>query len=187
MVIRVADRRAEARYDGSIDGSYTLSSRRLTQDGLVQVFACRTRSLSPLAALVTAPVVGEEGELLTAHLNGVGILRGRIEQRTDDGFHFEITASPEQRRKLALKIQSLRRRIRGGPGLDRRGYRRHRPLDPRSAITMPDGQVLRCFVIDISRSGAAVSVDWSPAIGTPVVLGALAARVVRYLDIGFSV
>lgn len=184
--VRVADRRLEARYDGAINGSYTLSSRRLGDKGLVQVFACRCRSISASAASVTAPVNGEDGELITVRLDGLGIMRGRIDKLFEDGFVFSIIASSDQRRKLAARIDALKRR-RGHREADRRAYQRQQPSDPRSTITLPNGHVLRCFVIDYSRSGAAVSADHLPAIGSQVVIGALAARVVRHLDIGLSV
>jgi hypothetical protein len=185
-VVRVADRRLEARYDGAINGSYTLSSRRIGENGLVQVFACRCRSISASAASITAPVNGEEGELITVRLDGLGIMRGRIDRPLEDGFVFAILASGEQRRKLAGRIDWLKRRS-GRPAADRRSYQRQQPADPRSTITLADGHVLRCFVMDYSRSGAAVSADHLPAINAQVVLGALAARVVRHLDVGFSV
>jgi hypothetical protein len=185
--VRVTDRRVEIRYDGSINGCYTLSSRRRTDDNTpVQVFACRARSISPTAASVTAPVPGEVGELITARFDGLGIMRGEIDKLVDDGFVFSISASLEQRKKLGAKIDLLKRRNLVG-ALEKRAYRRQQPLDPRSVITLPDGGVLRCFVIDFSRSGAAISADYMPDIGARVVVGALAAKVVRYLDVGFSV
>lgn len=185
-VVRVADRRLEARFDGSISGSYTLSSRRLGDDGIVQVFACRSRSISASAAAITAPVNGDEGELITVRFDGLGIMRGRIDRSFEDGFVFSILASAEQRRKLAVRIDALKRRN-AHTEKDRRGYQRQQPSDPRSTIILADGHILRCFVIDYSRSGAAVSADHLPAIGSRVVVGALVARVVRHLDIGFSV
>jgi len=153
---------------------------------VVQVFACRSVSISSSAAAVTAPVNGSEGEQITVRFDGLGIMRGRIDKLREDGFVFTILLSPDQRRKLAQKIDWLKRRQLRGER-DKRGYQRQQPADPRSTITLPDGHILRCFVIDYSRSGAAVSADHLPAINSTVVIGALAARVVRHLDIGFSV
>ena len=43
-----------------------------------------------------------------------------------------------------------------------------------------------CFVIDISQSGIAVSAHIWPDLGTPMAVGKLVGRVVRYLDVGFA-
>jgi hypothetical protein len=185
--IRVADRRLQVRYEGIIAGSYTLSSRRRHEgEADVQVFACRTRDISPAAAAVTAPVLGSLGELITARFDGLGIMRGHIEQHLDDGFVLAISASEQQRRKLAGQISELKRRSAAGV-LEKRSYRRLQPVDPRSAITLDGGPSLRCFVVDFSRSGAAVSADCAPPVGTRVILGVLASRVVRHLVVGFTV
>ena len=45
----------------------------------------------------------------------------------------------------------------------------------------------RALVIDLSSSGAAISVDYKPQIGEPLALGTALCRVVRQLDVGFAV
>ena len=50
-----------------------------------------------------------------------------------------------------------------------------------------DGSVLACFVIDLSVSGAAVSADVVPQIGTVLAVGKVVGRVARYLPGGFAV
>ena len=47
--------------------------------------------------------------------------------------------------------------------------------------------MIKCFVIDLSRSGAAISCKHVPAPGEKLVLGTLACHVVRRLDVGFAV
>jgi hypothetical protein len=183
---RVTDRRLEQRFIGAINGCYTLSDRRLIRGTGVEVFACRTQSISPFAAAVTAPVLGGVGEGLTARLDGLGIMRGEIERHLDDGFVFTLVASEDQRDKLAKRLSSLRRRS-VVEVQDKRGHQRHKPIDPRSVITLAGGTTMRCFVIDLSRSGAALSADLAPEVGTPLVVGKLACRVVRPLDVGFVV
>jgi hypothetical protein len=44
-----------------------------------------------------------------------------------------------------------------------------------------------CFIIDMSVSGAAVSADVQPEVGTPLAVGACIGRVVRHLELGFAV
>jgi hypothetical protein len=44
-----------------------------------------------------------------------------------------------------------------------------------------------CFVVDISVSGAAVSADIVPRIGTVLAVGKVVGRVVRNIQGGFAV
>jgi hypothetical protein len=50
-----------------------------------------------------------------------------------------------------------------------------------------DGSLLRCFVVDMSSSGAAVSARVAPPPGTPLALGKVVGRVVRHLPSGFAI
>ena len=61
------------------------------------------------------------------------------------------------------------------------------PRDPRSLLVFADGTVVECLIIDMSLSGAAVSADVQPAIGTPLAIGTVVGRVVRWLEVGFAV
>ena len=184
-IARVVDRRAEARFIGAVNGSYTLSEQRRPTAG-PEVYACRTQSISPTAAAIQAPVACERGGWLTARFDGLGIVRGMLDRLTEDGFIFDIVASDENRRKLAAKIMMLKK-MSIKRSEDRRNFRRAQPVDARSTMGFDDGTVARCFVIDFSRSGAAVSARLTPEIGTAVVLGTLRSHVVRRLDIGFAV
>ncbi len=49
------------------------------------------------------------------------------------------------------------------------------------------GVNVACRVIEISKSGAAISSDQRPDIGAPVTIGKTAGRVVRHLEDGFAV
>ena len=50
-----------------------------------------------------------------------------------------------------------------------------------------DGTYRDCFIIDMSPSGAAVSADLLPEIGTPLAIGACVGRVIRHFREGFAV
>lgn len=183
---RTDERRLDVRYVGPVSGCYTLSQHRDIETGGIEVFACRTQSVSPAAAAITAPVIGTPGERVTARLDGLGIVQGSVLRQTPDGFVFQIDASPEERAKLAARIDWLKKRsVRKEE--DHRAFKRFQPRDPRSTITLESGEVMRCFVIDLSRSGAAVSSKHVPQPGEKLVLGTLPCRVVRRLDVGFAV
>src|SRR5690606_2514670 len=70
---------------------------------------------------------------------------------------------------------------------DKREHKRVMPRDPRSLLVFADGTVVECLIIDMSLSGAAVSADVQPAIGTPLAIGTVVGRVVRWLEVGFAV
>jgi hypothetical protein len=61
------------------------------------------------------------------------------------------------------------------------------PRDPHSRLVLANGAVLDCLVIDMSTTGAAVSADAQPAIGTPLAVGCAVGRVVRHFAEGFAV
>jgi hypothetical protein len=177
----------DVRFVGSINGCYTLASRREhAKRGDVTVFACRVLSISPTSVAVTAPVLGEPGEKLTSSLDGIGIIAGTIDRRIADGFVFDIDASDEERARLAAKIRWLKGH-RTNREQDRREHPRFPPKEPRSLLKLADGRVLRCMLIDVSRSGAGVSADVPPVVGMNVTVGTVPGKVVRVLDVGFAV
>jgi hypothetical protein len=77
---------------------------------------------------------------------------------------------------------------------ERRRGRDRGPPPPRietrettSQITMPDGRVYDCQVLDISMTGAAVKVEVMPSLGTYIMLGKMRGRVIRYLENGVAI
>ncbi len=176
---------ADIRFIGAVMGRYALESRRARGKG-VQVFACRLQSISPQMIVASAPVSGSIDESVTTHFQPFGTLRGKIARHIDGGFCVDIEAGPDEREKLATRIDWYKKRTFAGLG-DKRQHRRFMPRDPRSVLLLPDGMLLPCLVIDISASGAAVSADIDPAIGSALAVGRVVSRVVRHLEVGFAV
>ena len=58
---------------------------------------------------------------------------------------------------------------------------------PAVQITLPDGRVYPCEILDISLSGAAVKVDVMPSLGTHLMLGKMRGRIVRYVESGIAI
>ena len=123
---------------------------------------------------------------MTAFFEEFGVIRAQIAWRIDCGFAMNILANADQRRKLAAKISWVKKRaVADVP--DKREHKRTIPRDPSSTLTLADGTTIPCFVIDVSRSGVAVSAELNPEIGTPLAVGKVVGRVVRRLEIGFAV
>lgn len=61
------------------------------------------------------------------------------------------------------------------------------PDNRHSSIVLDDGRRYDCKIIDISLSGAAIEIAVRPAMGTPVTLGRMRARVIRHFENGIGV
>jgi hypothetical protein len=178
------ERGADVRFIGPVMGRYTLESR-IRPSG-VQIFAVRLQSISPTTLVASAPVKGRIGETVTAHFVPFGNVRGRVTRHIDGGFIVDIEGDHDRRRKLAKRIEWYKKRTFAGIS-DKREHKRFMPREPKSAVVLHDGTVLPCLVIDLSSSGAAISVDYAPEIGEPLAVGKAVSRVVRRLEVGFAV
>ncbi|SMQ64170.1 hypothetical protein SAMN06295905_0929 [Devosia lucknowensis] len=175
----------DVRFIGALAGRYALPDRRNSAEDKIPVYACRLCSISTRMLVCVGPVVGKEGETVSAHFNEFGILRGQITRRLASGFVTDLQMTDSEREKLAAKIDWHKKHIHAQVP-DKREHRRILPRDPRSTIVLADGQRLPCFVIDVSRSGAAVSAHYWPELGMPMALGRIVGRVVRHLEVGFA-
>lgn len=175
----------DVRFIGAVAGRYALPERRGEEEGKAPVYACRLCSISTRLAVVVGPVIGKEGETVTTHFEEFGILRGKVSRKLPSGFVLDLILSDAERNKLGAKIIWQKKRVHEQVP-DKREHKRMLPRDPRTIITLADGVQLPCFVMDISQSGVAVSADIWPSIGTPMAVGRLVGRVVRYLDVGFA-
>ena len=55
------------------------------------------------------------------------------------------------------------------------------PKASQSTLTLADGTVHGCYIIDVSLSGVAVTAEVQPPIGTPLAIGACIGRVIRHI------
>jgi hypothetical protein len=149
-------------------------------------FACRLIGISSREATLLAPVAGPVGGRVITHCDEFGKLDGSIARLLDRGFVVRIAATERERRKLAARIEGFEK-IKNYDIFDRRAHKRIVPINPSSILFLADGSQMDCFIIDISTTGAAVSADIQPEIGTPLAIGSLIGRVVRHLDDGFAV
>jgi hypothetical protein len=94
-----------------------------------------------------------------------------------------VNVKQNERRKLAAKIEWLQQH-KNSEVREQRTDSRFVPKDPYSRMILADGHVETCLVLDVSVSGAAISADTIPAIGTVLAVGTLTSRVVRHFDEG---
>ena len=162
----------------SVLGRYMLADRR--------EFPCQVLEMSPGDALVIAPVAGQVGEKVIVYLDHIGRVEGAISEGVDGGFVIELIASARKRDKMAAQLTWLANK----DILDLPEDRRHERVVPdnrHSTVVLDDGRRYNCKIIDISLSGAAIELAVRPAMGTPVTLGRMRARVVRHFQDGVGV
>jgi PilZ domain-containing protein len=172
------ERRRFQRVKVSILGRYMLADR--------SEFPCQVLEMSPGDAVIIAPVTGADGEKVIVYLDHIGRVEGTIIRQTEGGFAIEIVASVRKRDKMAAQLTWLANK----DILDLPEDRRHERTVPdirHSSIRLEDGRRYACKILDISLSGAAVEIDVRPAMGTPVTLGRMRARIVRHFDDGIAV
>ena len=178
-VLPLADeRRRFQRVRVNLLGRYMLADRR--------EFPCQVVDMSPGGMALVAPVTGTPGERVIAYIDHIGRLEGTLARTLPNGFAMTIAATPRKRDKLAAQLTWLaNRHILGLPE-----DRRHGRLVPRQAktiVTMPNGDLVTCHIIDMSLSGAAVGSTAKPPVGSLILLGRTQARVVRHLEDGFAI
>jgi hypothetical protein len=187
-VIDVAgyDRRDDVRVIVNIPGRYMLSNKRNLK-GDRREFACRIINVSVDAMALAAPVPGPIGERVIVYSERFGRLHGLIIRLMTNGFVISIAASPQNREKLAAKLDWLAKQKDAPELRDSRRHARVIPKNPMATILLADGSTTSCLVIDFSDCGVAVSADLYPELGTPLAVGKMVGRVVRRFAEGFAV
>jgi hypothetical protein len=180
----VSDRRKEKRFIISVPGRYALASR-WTSHGERRQFLCRAVNISASAIALAAPVSGPLQERVLAEMDSLGKMQGRIIRSLSRGFVMSIDTSEEDRAKLIKRVEWLDKH-KALEVDDRRRHSRFVPRSPHSRLILADGTVMSCFVVDLSESGAAVSAEIDPEIGTVLAVGSVVGRVVRRFAGGFA-
>ena len=168
-----------------LGGRYSLANRRDMQ-GNRREFACRTTRVSPYQMMISVPVIGAVGERVISYFGEFGKLDGWVSDHVEGGFLIDLAVGKEKREQLAGKLSWLQKQQKEAVR-DARGQERVIPENPHSTLIFADSSTLGCFVIDMSVTGAAVSADVQPAIGSPLAVGRSVGRVIRHFREGFAV
>ncbi|SDJ02054.1 MULTISPECIES: PilZ domain-containing protein [Bradyrhizobium] len=170
----------------TVDGSYTLPNWYDPQ-GKLRTFACRTTRVSPFRMIVEVPVVGKVGDRLTSYFRDFGKFEGSISDTMERSFLLELEMSRARREKLSDMLIWLEKKQKNPAIKCIRKDARFVPPNHHSTLTLADGSVHPCFIIDMSVSGVAVSSPVQPPIGMPLAVGACIGRVVRLLPNGIAI
>jgi hypothetical protein len=168
------------------EGSYVLH-RWYDPQGKLRTLACRTTRVSPFRMIVHVPVVGRVGDRITSYFGEFGEFEGSVSDTRHGRILLELEMTPEKREWMADKLTWLEKRQRDPSILDAREDARYIPQDPHTTLTLADGSVHNCFIIDVSPSGVAVSAEVQPPLGMPLAIGSCVGRVVRMFPTGFAI
>jgi hypothetical protein len=170
----------------ALDGHYTLPNW-YDPEGKLRTFSCRTNRVSPYRMIVDVPVVGKVGDYLTSYFRDFGKLDGRISDTKPGCFLLELDVTYATRERIANKLTWLEEKQKDPEIIDLRKNPRVIPAKSHTTLTLADGGVHECFVIDMSVTGAAVSAQVELEVGTPLAIGACVGRVVRASASGVAV
>ena len=182
----VKDFQQERAINIACEGKYKLH-RWYGPDGKIRTLACRSTRVSPYRMIVDVPVVGRIGDHITSHFGEFGEFEGTISDSQNGSILLELEMTPERRQWMADKLAWLEMTRRDPLIQDARKDARFVPQVSHTMLTMADGKVSTCFIIDMSATGVAVSSEFQPEIGTPLAVGSLVGRVVRIFETGFAV
>jgi c-di-GMP-binding flagellar brake protein YcgR len=167
---RPTERRRHQRVRVALLGRYMLPNRH--------EYPCQTIDISPGGALLLAPVKGQIGERIVAYFEHIGRIEGEITRHVEQGFAISFSATIRKRDKIGDQLTWLANREVLGLPEDRR-HGRIVPINPVTVLRLQDGREFRATLIDISPTGAGVSIKNGPDVGASVTVGRTPAKVVR--------
>jgi hypothetical protein len=170
----------------AVDGSYRLPNW-YDCEGRLRTFACRTTRVSPFRMIVDVPVVGKVGDRLTSYFRDFGNLAGSISEVMGGSFLLELEMTRPERERLSDKLTWLEKKQANPKLAEARKHARFIPTSSHTTLTLADGSIHSCFIIDVSPSGVAVSSAQQPPVGMPLAIGGCIGRVVRIFHNGFAV
>ncbi|MEM8987021.1 MAG: PilZ domain-containing protein [Pseudomonadota bacterium] len=141
-------------------------------------------NISPGGALIKAEPPSA-GERLIVYIKDVGRFEAQVSRIEDDRFAVAFASSAAKIAKTADKLTWIANRHLSDNMESRSGPRT--PQSHNTRISLDNGEVLSCRVLDISISGASLALFPKPPVGAKLTLGRTRARIVRHHDEGVGV
>jgi hypothetical protein len=183
--IIIVERPRDARKIVSVPGRFSFADVRDVR-GERRVFGCHAVNPSIREIVIASPVTAKMDARVIAYIDHLGKFDGLVMCVLQRGFVMSVNTKQHERRKLAAKIEWLQQH-KNSEVREQRTDSRFVPKNPYSRMILADGHVETCLILDVSVSGAAISADTIPAIGTVLAVGTITSRVVRHFDEGFAV
>lgn len=173
-----AERRRHKRVDIHLLGRFMRESK--------QEYPCKILNMSAGGVAMLTPIEGDMGEHIIAYVDHIGRIEGKVSRKFDGGFAIKIKATPYKQEKIASQLTWLSNK----KELDLSDERRHERIVPRNtdtALKFANGDSMSCRLLDVSLSGASVSMDPKPDLGLEVRLGKMRGRIVRHHENGVGI
>lgn len=148
---------------------------------------CQVSDLSIEGAVFVTENPPPPGLPLVAYIDALGRVVGVSDHPVQGGFRVNFTVAGSGRDRLATRLQQLYMKEPQADTAEPRRAHRFEPASTSSQLSLPDGRVYACEVLDISLTGASVKTDVVPTLGSYVMLGKMRGRIVRYTDHGIAV
>ncbi len=149
-------------------------------------YPCQVSDLSFEGAVFLTASVPPVGQTLVAYLEDIGRIEAISGAAMPGGFTVSFALTGARLERLQQRIQWVKDRN-AGLASDTRRHSRYEPSEKVTQITLPDGRIYTCEVLDISVSGAGIKTEVIPSIGTSIMLGKMRGRVVRYIEQGVAI
>ncbi len=149
-------------------------------------YPCQVTEMSPGGAVIITPVPATVGQHVVAYIDHIGRIEGDVVRTINGGFAMTVNATARKREKLAAVLTWLSNRHSLGLADDPNDGR-ILSREPFSTVVLPGGHETQCKIIDVSLTGASITLDPKPAIGSEITLGRMRARVVHHSDDGIGV
>ncbi len=146
---------------------------------------CQAVDISPGGAGLISAHVPQLGDHAIIYLDHVGRIEGETVRHFKGGFCIQIDCSLRKRQKLADQIANLEGQTEFVPDEQRRSAR-IAPKNANSELRLEDGRSYPITIIDISLSGAAISMEVKPALGSHVWLAGMQGTVIRHFAEGIG-
>jgi hypothetical protein len=171
-----SERRRHRRVD------FNAKARVLKADGVEE--PCLVINASAGGALFKAVNPPAEGDRVVVYIDDVGRFEGFVIRSSKHAFAVDYRSRRAKSRRTADSLtEAVHKRA---MSLDRRGTPRIRRDGP-AMVTLEDGTVVECQILDISLTGASIAIAERPPLGAPLTIGKMQAKVVRRHETGVGV
>ncbi len=146
---------------------------------------CQVTNIDMQGAIFLTADVPPPETIIVAYLEDLGRVELASGAPVPGGFKVRYAVNGARLERLKQRIEWMHQKASGA--VDGRKHVRYEPQEKHSQITLSDGRIYPCEVIDISVSGAAIKTDVMPSVGTVVTLGRQKGRIVRYMNDGVGI
>ncbi|HPE32566.1 MAG TPA: PilZ domain-containing protein [Parvularculaceae bacterium] len=173
-----AERRRHARVDVS------LKARFLGTDNIEH--PCLVVDISAGGAKLRAKTPPAEGETIVLYIDEIGRFECKVVRSSKHTFAVDYRGRRSKSARTADALTLALNQSKEHRASDRREAPRIKQ-DEAAIVTLESGEQLPCSIVDISLTGASLEISPRPPLGSTLIIGKTAAKVVRRHDKGVGV